>query len=104
METYKSAINIMNDTVRQLSQSKQVGEFSWMLDANTSGKKAVKFAVPYARKPILSIVVSCDSGSELDCRHCVARFDNSGFELHISNTDMVNQMAGTVMWTAQPSN
>lgn len=104
METYKSTINVLNDTFKQLSQSKLVGEFSWMLQPNTSGKQLVKFPAPYARKPILHVVISCDSGSELECRHTIAKFTNESFEVHILNSDMVNQMAGTCIWSTLPSN
>lgn len=102
METYKSSINVLNDNFKQLSQSKQVGEFIFKMEPNTSGKSIIKFQTPYAKRPLLNVVVSCDSGSEFEMRHTIAKFDCTGFELHVINTDMTNQLQGSVQWLAQP--
>lgn len=103
LEKYKSQSNLLNDTIKQLSQSKQVGESSFKLDANTSGKLLVKFPVVFSRKPLLNVCVSCESGNELEMRHTVAKLNDSGFELHVLNGDMTNQLSGSIIWVASPS-
>lgn len=104
MEQYKSPLNVNHDLVKVLQTQKQSMEGTWKLDGNMSGKLAFKFAVAYTKRPLLHVVVSVDQGNVLDCHHCISNFTEKGFELHIANNDVTNQIAGSFLWHAQPIN
>lgn len=98
LEIYESVIN------KQLAQSTTVtkynGEFNFKLANNKSGKTHITFTAPFAKKPKLNVIVSINDGSVL-VRHTIEKFDNTGFILHIINTDLVNEVAGSVNWNAE---
>jgi hypothetical protein len=105
LEKYRSSNNLVNDTIKQISQSKQVGELNNIkLDPNTSGKLLIKLNPPFTRKPLINVTVSVESGSELEVSHSVAKLTNESFELHLLNSDMTNQVQLSIIWSALPSN
>jgi hypothetical protein len=102
MEVYKSSSNLAQDAQRQLSSLKIIGEGVFKLSPNVSGKSLIKFKTPYPSKPLVQICVSVDSGSILDCSWVVSKLSQEGFELHIMNKDLTNEMVGSYVWMSSP--
>jgi hypothetical protein len=42
------------------------------------------------------------NGSESDIHHTIKNFTVTGFEIYIINTDLVNEIIGTINWWATP--
>lgn len=102
MEIYSSQYNERNRLDGTHLKLKQAGEFLFKIPANNSGRVTIKFDIAFNKKPNLNVILSLTNGSESDVRHTIKNFAVTGFELDIINTDLVNEIVGTVNWFAQP--
>lgn len=98
MELYKSNTNLQEDYKKQNLLNRQFGEFTFKLSPNTSGRQIVKFSPPLPKKALVTINVQNESQNELDLKWNFGKITNEFFEIHIQNSDLINEMSGTINW------
>ena len=98
LEVYKCSSNLFNDALtKKISQS---GSFQFRLPANMSGKCGITFDKIFKDTPFVSVTVSFDNDNVLEGRWALSKISAKAFETHLCNSDIVNELTGTVYWTA----
>lgn len=93
---YESSSNVQNDKLRQ--SIKINGQFNFKIPANKSGKCIIKFPQQFTSLPNLNVCVSVNDGNALDVKHAIEGLNKEQFIIHLCNSDVSNEVGGTVVW------
>lgn len=97
VQIFDAQTNIIN----RESQMEQDGSTTFKLPANKSGKIPVKFNPTFPKTPLFLHTVNVIAGNALDVFSSVSNLTEAGCELHVCNSDCMNECSVQLIWRAK---